>query len=130
MSTSPDPLPFPEKTWLFDAEVIALPHDGDTLLVRADVGFRIDYRPTIRLEGVYMPELSEPGGYEARAALWALVPPASWVRIRTVLVKNPQPVSKFKESLDRFIATIWRLSDRLDINAEMRRLPAGGIGAR
>lgn len=47
--------------------------DGDTVEVEVDCGFSVRVEAAVRLLGVDAPELREPGGIEARAALSALV---------------------------------------------------------
>ena len=49
-------------------------HDGDTVTVDIDLGHRIRTTDAIRVRGINAPELSQPGGKEARDFLSALIP--------------------------------------------------------
>ena len=59
-------------------------HDGDTITVNIDVGFRVTMmNMKLRLHGINAPELGRPGGAEARDYLKSLLI-APVVRIRTI----------------------------------------------
>lgn len=47
--------------------------DGDTVELVADLGFKIGYRFTARLDGINAPELRTPEGNTARTALLSLI---------------------------------------------------------
>jgi len=59
--------------WSFDVVEVLEVHDGDTIHVRVDVGFEVDYRPWIRIRRASSPELNEPGGPEARDYLASIL---------------------------------------------------------
>ena len=54
--------------YLYDAVVVDV-HDGDTLTVNLDLGFRVWQRTKIRLHGINAPELKTPEGKAARKFL-------------------------------------------------------------
>lgn len=76
----------PFEYW-YQAEVLSI-HDGDTMTLKIDMGRRIYVIDSIRLLGINCPELSQPGGKEARDCVRALCPAAAQVRIRTMKNKN------------------------------------------
>lgn len=62
-------------------------HDGDSLRVDVDLGFRTWIRrQPIRLRGCNTRELGQPGGHEARDHLRGLLPAGTVVVIATVAV--------------------------------------------
>lgn len=71
----------------YQAEVVST-HDGDTMTLRIDMGRRVYAIDSIRLLGINCPELSQPGGKEARDYLRNLCPDGSNVRVRTLKNKN------------------------------------------
>lgn len=62
--------------------VICGNHDGDTVTVAP--GAAVDLRIVVRLYGIDAPELDQPHGPEAAAALAALLPPGAVVEVVTV----------------------------------------------
>jgi len=66
-------LAHPFGRWTFDVVEVLDVYDGDTIHVRVDVGFEVDYRPWIRMRRASSPELYEPGGYEARDYLESML---------------------------------------------------------
>lgn len=76
----------PFEYW-YQAEVISV-HDGDTMTLSIDMGRRIYAIDSIRLLGINCPELSQPGGKEAREFVRNLCPPGKRIRIRTMKNKN------------------------------------------
>ena len=63
-------------------------HDGDTITLNIDLGRRQYSIDSIRLIGINAPELSQPGGKEAREFLCLMCPPGTEVRIQTFKNKN------------------------------------------
>lgn len=56
----------------YKVDVIGV-HDGDTVTVSVHLGFGLLFATSIRLAGINAPELSAPGGMEARDYLRELV---------------------------------------------------------
>lgn len=48
--------------------------DGDTIRVRADLGWNVQYDTLVRIDKINAPEVSTPAGKESRAYLAALLP--------------------------------------------------------
>lgn len=61
-------------------------HDGDTITLDVDLGFRVHIHVSVRLLGCNARELSQDGGKEARDNLRALLPAGTPLTIRSVLV--------------------------------------------
>lgn len=92
----------PGQTWLARVTHVV---DGDSIWVQPTVGGR---RQRLRLNGMDAPEICQPLGREARAALQALA--------------LNQPVRVTVHAYDRWgrgIATVWRVGDELDLSAHM-----------
>lgn len=87
-------------------------HDGDTVHADVDLGFDLRQRQTLRLVGINAPELATPAGPPARDHLLSLLGalPAP-VIVRTV--------KDHREKYGRYLATLIRSGDGLDINASM-----------
>ena len=80
--------------------------DGDTLEVELDCGFSVRVEAAVRLLGVDAPELREPGGIEARAALSALVAAGtgSWpLVVRTARRASGSETRSFL----RYVGQVW-----------------------
>ena len=92
----------------YSAEVISN-YDGDTITLNIDMGCRIYTINSIRLYRINTPELSQPGGKEARDFLSILLPPKSKVRIRTF--KNKE--DKYGRWLGEIYIEDICLNDRL-----------------
>ena len=76
-----------EFEFWYQATVISN-HDGDTITLNIDLGRRQYSIDSIRLIGMNAPELSQPGGYEARDFLRFMCPQGTEVRIQTFKNKN------------------------------------------
>jgi hypothetical protein len=81
----------PVPTYTFNAEVVNV-HDGDTQWYRLDLGkfpARELVEPSVRVRGLYCPELDKPGGPEARDHARRLLDHAAAVgdRIRVQTVR-------------------------------------------
>jgi endonuclease YncB( thermonuclease family) len=85
-------------------------HDGDTITVRIDRGFddrKEDMK--LRLEGVYAPELHQPGGPETRQFVIDWVKAASIsaqvfpLVVTTVRLKNGK---RERKTLERYVARV------------------------
>lgn len=66
--------------WTVPAMVLDV-HDGDTIRVRADLGWRIQLDTLVRLDGIDAPELKLPAGTVARDYLAAVIPVGSVVTV-------------------------------------------------
>lgn len=56
----------------YSARILSV-HDGDTCTALVDLGFRISQEMPLRLNGINAPELSQPGGKEARDYLRSII---------------------------------------------------------
>jgi micrococcal nuclease len=70
--------------------------DGDTLDVRIDLGFKLQFTERIRLYGIDTPERNEPGYVDATVALRSLVMGSE------LIVRSVKPHDKY----GRWLATI------------------------
>jgi endonuclease YncB( thermonuclease family) len=66
--------------WQVPATVVKV-HDGDTLTVVADLGWRISLKTSVRLFGVNAPELDTPAGQASLNFVYALVQPGDEVTL-------------------------------------------------
>lgn len=87
-----------EFQYWYQAEVISI-HDGDTMTLNIDMGRRIIIKDSIRLYQINAPELSQPGGKEARDYLRSLVPIGSIIRVQTF--KN------INDKYGRWLGDVW-----------------------
>ena len=87
-----------EFEYWYQAEVLSI-HDGDTMTLRIDMGRRIHIVDSIRLYRINAPELSQPGGKEARDFLRESVPIGSYVRIQTFKNVN--------DKYGRWLGDVW-----------------------
>ena len=60
--------------------------DGDTLLVRIDLGFEVWVSKRMRLRGIDTPELSTPAGEQAQAFVRAQLKPAERIVVQTYFI--------------------------------------------
>ncbi len=89
--------------YVYNATLVTV-HDGDTITVNVDLGFRI-WRHTVhaRIAGISALELSMPGGHEAAAHLADLLPAGSPVVVRSIKVgHDPADVMSF----DRYVLAV------------------------
>lgn len=120
--------------WEYRAALIRV-IDGDTLVALADTGFGGRQEEHIRLAGVSAPELTEPGGPEARMFVidWAIrLARAQWpLLIRTQPNTNPEPTER--RTLVRYLATVTELAApyrnlNTDLAAWLNLHPEWGTG--
>jgi endonuclease YncB( thermonuclease family) len=96
--------------YVYNATVTRV-HDGDTLQVDVDLGFRVGYTIWARVAGISARELSMPGGPEAAVYLGALLAPGTPVVVAsTKLGHDPADVMSF----DRYVMSL-RLADGRDL---------------
>lgn len=88
----------------FVAKVISN-HDGDTVTLDIDLGVRIRKTDAVRLHRINAPELSQPGGKEAREFLRNILPPGTIVHVQTF--KNVE------DKYGRWLAAIWKSAGNL-----------------
>lgn len=69
--------------YTYRANVISV-HDGDTVRIDVDLGFRLSADLGVRLNGINARELKDPGGKEARDHLLGLCPIGSEVLFRSL----------------------------------------------
>jgi endonuclease YncB( thermonuclease family) len=103
--------------WISPAQALDLGlsasvHDGDTVWLTLDRGFRDFTTKDLRLKGVYAPELSQPGGAETRSFV------IDWLQEAAILSANVTPwplsVETFKtrtgndvQTLNRYVAMVY-----------------------
>jgi endonuclease YncB( thermonuclease family) len=83
-------------------------HDGDTVKVVADRGGGDWWVFWLRIASVYAPELSEPGGYEARDWLERFIrqlPPVAWGMV--VATHRRMTSDNDIKSLDRWVGELY-----------------------
>jgi endonuclease YncB( thermonuclease family) len=91
--------------WRYRARLVAV-HDGDTIDVLVDNGFRSRHQPAIRLFDVFADELWTPTGKAAQAALaGALTPTPDGWGLRLV-VKQLETVVGEDTSFERWVADV------------------------
>lgn len=66
--------------WEVPAQLVSI-HDGDTITVVLDLGWRISYTSSIRLYGINAPELSTPDGVAARDYVRTLIAPGDQLTV-------------------------------------------------
>jgi micrococcal nuclease len=75
-----------QPTFTYNAVITEI-HDGDTITVELDLGFRVTYKTPIRFNGINAPELSTPEGKAARDFLETQIKVGDTVTVKTY--KNP-----------------------------------------
>lgn len=92
--------------------VVDAVHDGDTLALDVDQGFRVwRHDGRMRIAGISARELSMPGGPEAAVYLASLLPTGTPVVVRSSKVdRDPADVMSF----DRYVVTV-QLADGRDL---------------
>lgn len=77
--------------------------DGDTYVIRADLGFRVSFEFHARLHGVNAPELSTPEGKAAKAYAMTLLPPSEPLIVQSY---------KDEQTFARWVVDIWTADGR------------------
>lgn len=109
-------------------------HDGDTVTMLLDQGFRQTVEIDIRLANVWAPELKDPGGPEVLAELVHLVDVASFSGKWPFVVQPHLTRSgKYVMSFGRYVATV-KMPDGESLNSKLMRYIVendflGGTGA-
>lgn len=111
----------PQPSYTYQGQVLSIT-DGDTLKLRIDVGFSLDYRMAVRLADVFAAERREPAGPAHTAMLRGLLPTGSRVVVRTHRVRGAEV-----QTFGRYVADVW--CDGVHINAEMCRMIGEPQGA-
>lgn len=98
----------PDARWSFDVLFVLTIHDGDTVKLCADRGGGDWWPFWLRLAGVYAPELSEPGGIEARdwLAMYLFSLPPKTTGMVTVTHRRMTSDNDIK-SLDRYVGDLF-----------------------
>lgn len=86
---------YPVLTGLGGRPIVVAVHDGDTVKLLLNCGLETAPHPWLRVKGVHCPELSQPGGPEARAYTAATLLGADQIRVTT-----------FGRSFGRWVATV------------------------
>lgn len=110
----------------YSATVVSV-HDGDTLDLEIDFGFKISQTQTVRLFGINAPELKEPLGPKATIALTTFVSVGDTVFVQTIKDKT--------EKFGRLLAKIYTVTldskskiDTVDDNCINKQLLDMNIG--
>jgi micrococcal nuclease len=90
--------------------------DGDTVVLRVDLGFRVHTIIHLRLRGYSAPELHEPGGQEAKTVALRLLAAAEHIIVET-----------WGKSFDRWVGDVW-VDDQSLAALLATSAPSGGIG--
>jgi endonuclease YncB( thermonuclease family) len=112
-------------------------HDGDTIIVVLDQGFGDTKEISLRLLGVYAPELSQAGGKECLSFVseWLHTNTSPSVRWPFVVTTARMKVAdREQKTLDRFVGTVTTLDGSRNLNLELSAYIeskgyVGGIGA-
>lgn len=97
-------------TYRYKAELIKTT-DGDTVILKVDVGFRITTIDRFRLAGINAPELNQAGGAKSRDYLISILSG------RVFEIESYKPLT---DKYGRWLCTIW--VEGKNINQEMVRL--------
>ncbi len=95
----------PKPTWVRDGTIVTVT-DGDTFVVRFDLGMRVLVVDSVRLRGINCPEKTTPEGKKVLAYVKGLLPEGTPVTVETF--KNPE------EKYGRWLARVFK--DDLCIN--------------
>lgn len=110
-----------QPTFTYSAVILDI-HDGDTITVELDLGFRVTYKTPIRFNGINAPELATPEGKVAKAFLQTLIKIGDTLVIKTY--KNPQ------DKYGRWLGDLFRPIDTVSLNQQMidsgHAVPYGG----
>lgn len=96
--------------------------DGDTVKVILDQGFGDTKLVTVRLLGVFAPELSEPGGPECQEFVqrWFEENPSSTTRWGFIVTTSRMKrTDKEQMTLDRYVGVITDIGITTNLNAEI-----------
>lgn len=86
-------------------------HDGDTITVIMDLGFRISIETPIRFLGINAPELSTPEGIVARDYLKSLI--GSNTQLLITSKKNP------RDKYGRWLGDVYMTKNAISLNQQM-----------
>jgi hypothetical protein len=120
--------------WSYRASLIRI-IDADTIVAELDLGLSVRAEETLRLINVRAPELTQPGGPQARMFVFEWcnrLPPVRWpMLINTDKDSSPEP--KERRTLSRYLATVSDLTatDRVlnnDVRAFLTLHPEWGPG--
>lgn len=101
--------------------------DGDTIEVVLDQGFGDTKQIAVRLLGVWAPELTQPGGPEAKQfveAWFAALPPAAWPFVVTTV--RMKTTDREQMTFDRYVALVTSIDGSRSLNADV----TAWLGAR
>ena len=91
-------------------------HDGDTLDVEVDLGFRVHVRTPVRLLGLNAPELSTPEGRDSLA--WV----SQWMTgagiATNLVIDSAKPGDYSGDKYGRWLATVYDTAGRC-LNADL-----------
>lgn len=99
-------MPVPDK--VYDAVVVRVV-DGDTVVLRVDVGFHIYTEVVCRLRGVYAPEMDSLVGKDCRDKLVEMLPSSTSCVVKTYKT----------ERYGRWLAEVW--TDDLFVNEDIKQ---------
>lgn len=99
---------FDARLWHYRANVLRV-IDGDTVVVLADTGFHGRHEVHVRIADLNAPELSEPGGQEARLELTTAL---GWLTTGwplRVATRRKETVMGEVQSFERYVADLYVL---------------------
>lgn len=108
------PEAFDAALWHYRAQVIRI-IDGDTVVLLADTGFGGRHEVHVRIADLNAPELSEPGGAEARLRLMTVL---GWLTVGwplRVATRRRETVLTEVTSFERYVADIYVRDSKGDL---------------
>lgn len=122
--------------WDRRAKVLKI-NDGDTLVALLDQGFGDTKEITVRLLGVWAPELNQTGGPETKEFV------VNWLDGKTlagttwsfiITTARMKTVDREQKTFDRYVATLTTMDNSYNLNVDvmdfvMRNNYAGGSGS-
>lgn len=93
--------------------------DGDTFVLRVDLGFEVHRDVTVRLRGLLAPESNELGGPEATAKVYAVLSTAKVIIVQTLKTKTGTDVMSFT----RYVADVY--CDGISLADTLTPVPLG-----
>lgn len=101
------------KVWEFDGEVVRV-IDGDTLVVRLDLGFMVSHTVSVRLKGIDAPEIFS-GPDEEKTRGWHARRVVEWW-VATNRAEVHVVTSKGARSFNRYVAEVWPIEGGQSLN--------------
>lgn len=97
--------------WFYRCQVVRVV-DGDTILLRLDLGFHVELVEPVRLDGINTPELIGADADKAREAKRFV---EEWLAAEGQLYVQTRLIRE-REKFGRILGTIWRAGDLVSLN--------------